>query len=83
MTEKQLDRLENKIDALDGRLDALNETLLRNTISLEIHEQRTRQLENRVEPIESHVKTVSVGLRLVGGIGFVLGLVLTIKELFF
>lgn len=62
--------IETKLEAIEAKLDELNKTLLRNTITVEQHEQRSTKLEDRFVPIEKHVFLVNglvkVGVALLG-----------------
>jgi chromosome segregation ATPase len=49
------DSLHSKLDKLDCRMDQYNETLIRNTASLDEHIRRTDLLEKKVESIEGDV----------------------------
>lgn len=53
--ETKFDKIEVKIDAIESHANSINETLIRNTISLEEHIRRTALLEQKIEPLESHV----------------------------
>lgn len=53
--DKNHESIHDKIDKMDSRLDKYNETLIRNTISLEDHILRTNLLEKKMEHVESEV----------------------------
>jgi chromosome segregation ATPase len=68
----KLEKLDDKIEKLDDKLDSVDKTLVRNTISLEIHEKRTNELEIFVKLLESELKPVK---NHVDRIKFLLGIV--------
>lgn len=51
----RFDKLEEKIDKLDEKVDAINNTLTRNTSSLEKHEYRTTLAERRMDAIDKEL----------------------------
>jgi hypothetical protein len=53
--DKNADQLHLKIDKMDKRFDDYNETLVRNTVSLEEHIKRTNLLENKVGAVEDEI----------------------------
>jgi hypothetical protein len=57
------------------KLSSIEVILDRNTASLELHMKRTdlleKQLETRVSPIESHVKELRGGIKLIKGVVWV------------
>ena len=71
----QLDRIEVRQDRAEAKLDANNETLIRNTVTLEDHVKRTNLLEQELKPIKSHVTFVNWTAKgLIALIGAVSGL---------
>jgi hypothetical protein len=46
------------LDRLDGRLDTVDQTLVRNTVSLEEHIKRTNMLEEHVKGLEKELTPV-------------------------
>jgi hypothetical protein len=53
--EAQLEKLDDKLDKLVEHVGSIDKTLVRNTVTLEVHVKRTNALENRMEPVEVHV----------------------------
>lgn len=51
MRDEEFKFIVGKLDKLDDRLDAQNETLIRNTVSLETHIKRTDLLEKQIKPL--------------------------------
>lgn len=54
----ELKRLGKDANYIHQQLVQINETLLRNTVSLEEHMKRTNLLEDKIEHIDTHVKKV-------------------------
>lgn len=52
------DKLETKIDSLSNKMDKMNDTLIRNTVSLEQHEYRTTLAEKRLNQIEADIAPI-------------------------
>jgi hypothetical protein len=80
--EKKFERMESKIDKIDERLDSIDKTLAVNTESLKEHMRRTEMLENTVIPIKTHVNQLQGGIKLLGIISLILGIVLSLYNLF-
>jgi uncharacterized protein YdcH (DUF465 family) len=86
----KLDQLDSKVDTkfdrVEERLDSLDQTMTRNTSSLQEHMRRTELLEKAQEemkPIKT-VYTVAWGLvKVVGAIGVLLGLVASVLKFLF
>ena len=53
-----MDKILDKLDKLDDRLNDIDKTLIRNTISLEMHIKRTDELEKHVKLLEEQVNPV-------------------------
>jgi len=67
--------IRGKMDDLEGHVGEINKTLAVNTTLLDEHIKRTNQLEEKLEPVEDHVKSVHAllfaakwGVGLGGGI---------------
>lgn len=58
----------SKLDKIDGRMDKMNETLIRNTISLEDHIARTNLLEAEIKPIKKIYSYLVAGCAVIGAI---------------
>ena len=56
--DKTHDLLHEKLDKLDSRLDEYNDTLVKNTCSLEEHIRRTNILEEKVDLVEEDVRAI-------------------------
>jgi hypothetical protein len=54
----QIERLDSKISKTDEKIGNIEVILARNTTSLEEHIKRTNILEQKLEPVETHVKHV-------------------------
>ena len=71
-------RIENKLDDIKDDINEIKITLSENTISLVEHMRRTKQLEERVEPIERrHIElmgSIKVFGWFIASISFLAGL---------
>ena len=83
-----LNKLEDKLDKIGDRLSAIDNTLTRNTTSLEHHIKRTDLLEEQVakvtesiEPIKRHVAMVNGGVKLLSILAAILAAALSIRGL--
>lgn len=74
MSDDRLERIEVKIDKIATRMGNVDVTLAKQHVSLTEHIKRTKQLEDRVEPIERKVWAVDGVLKLVGILGIVFGI---------
>ncbi len=74
--QEQLDYIVQKLDKMDDKQDQMNETLVRNTLTVELHEKRSTALEGmvqgvikeRVIPIENHVALVNLLVKIAVGL---------------
>lgn len=76
-----LERILNKVDALDGHLDSISQTLAKQEVQLAEHLRRTNNIEARLEPIDTHVKHVAGGFKLVAGTSIVVSIVVALAGL--
>lgn len=60
---------------IKNELKSMNDTLLRNTVSLEIHEKRTTLAEKRIDKLEDQSKWV-IGLIFTSTVGILVKLFL-------
>lgn len=81
-SNKMLERILDKVDSLDNHLDNINQTLVKQEEQLAYHIHRTNLLEKKIEPIDAHVKQVNGGLKLLGIISVVVGIVAAVLGLF-
>lgn len=79
--ESKVDRLDSKVDRLDERVDSIDRTLAVNTESLREHMRRTALIEDDIKPIKKHVAMLEGGLKLVGIVSLVIGLLIGIATL--
>lgn len=77
----QLISLNSKIDSLDDRVDNVDKTLIKQELQLAEHIRRTNQNEQMIKdlrsdlkPVEDHVKYVSGGMKLLGLISLLAGI---------
>ena len=78
MNESQLDRIENKVDIVT------RETI-ENTTHLKDHMRRTRNIEERMVPVEAHIARwagIGKGLTIVGSLLLMAAAVIKILEYF-
>ena len=47
--------MKEQLDKIDQKLGTMNETLIRNTVTLEEHVRRTNLLEDKMQHVEHHV----------------------------
>jgi archaellum component FlaC len=75
MQDESLTRIENKLDKVQDKIGAIDVTLASQHVSLVEHIRRTELLEKDVAPIKKHVAMVHGGLKLVGLISLIAGIV--------
>lgn len=84
--QEQLNYIVQKLDKLDEKQDVMAETLYRNTITVEQHEQRSTQLETRLIPLERTQAILSIVVKLVvitaSSLTAILGILVALKSLF-
>lgn len=80
-----LERLEGKLDKQQEHIHEIDKTLVRNTASLEEHMKRTEMNEEAIEllreelkPVRTHVNHVEGGIKLIGLVSLILGVVAAI-----
>ena len=76
--DKRLERIEKKIDDTLEHMSNIDVTLAMQHVSLAEHIRRTELLENDIIPIKSHVAMVHGGLKVLGVIALVLGIIVSI-----
>lgn len=71
MDDRRLERIEAKMDDIADHTASIDITLAKQSIILAEHIRRTEILEEKLEPVETHVKLVNAILKLsgVGGLG--------------
>lgn len=67
MSDDDVKYIREGVDKVKENLLAVNIQLARYNTTLEEHTRRTTNLENRVEPIETHVRNVSFLFKLIAG----------------
>jgi hypothetical protein len=81
----KFDELHTRLDNLDKKQDEMNETLVRNTVSLEVHVKRTDMLEAEIKPMKSFMTVVNAGLKIIGAgavlVSLVTGIIQIVKIL--
>lgn len=71
-----------KLEKMDSRLDSIDKTLVKQEVNLDNHIKRTDLLEKHtdklfreLEPIKKHVNHVEGGMKLLGLLSLVIGVV--------
>ena len=77
----KFDELHTRLDHLDKKQDEMNETLVRNTVSLELHIKRCDLLEAKIVPIEKHVDLINASLKAIGGLAVLISVVTGIAKI--
>lgn len=72
---------EAKIDKILEKIHSIDITMARNTASLEAHMKRTDLLEKKLEPVENHVSMINAGVKLLGAVGAIIGIFVTLYKL--
>jgi predicted nuclease with TOPRIM domain len=75
MSDKKLERIEDKIDHIQEKISSIDVTLAKQHESLEIHIKRTNILEQKLEPVENHVVAVNTVLKVIGFSALALGII--------
>ena len=80
-------QIEAKLDKIATDISEINQTLIRNTVSLEYHVKRTDLAEARMEaiasdlkPIQEHVSKVHGALKLLSILAVVLAIAASIRS---
>jgi archaellum component FlaC len=69
MKKLDLDRFENKIDSIHDRLGSIDVTLAKQSVILDEHVKRTNLLEQKLEPVETYIKTIKSVVKIISFIG--------------
>lgn len=77
----EFDNINKKLDIIDEKLGKVDVTLAVNTQSLIEHTRRTKNLEDRVEPIEKHVLMINAFAKICAGLVATAGFVLVVLEI--
>lgn len=73
---------QNKLDYIAENIGAINKTLEFQAKQLEEHIKRTSLLEERLQPIEDHVKFIQGLMRLIAYCATIAGLILSYIQVF-
>ena len=73
--DEHFNRILDKLDKHDESLARINETLLRNTISLESHMKRTEQIEKLVIPMHKVYVWGSLSIKILGVLAVVVSII--------
>lgn len=63
------------LEGMDKRLDSIDITLARQAKDLEYHIKRTDLLEAEVKPIREHVTLITTGVKILMGLGALIGFI--------
>lgn len=77
--DKRLERIEVKLDDTNDHLAKIDVTLTAQHISLKEHIRRTNLIEEQLVPISKHVNMVKGALALIGLIGTITAIYMTVK----
>jgi len=80
MSDK-IDRVLEKLDTLDGRVDNIDVTMAKQSVILDEHVRRTNILEEELRPIKKHVGMVNAIVKILIGVGGLVGFLATLKAL--
>lgn len=63
------------LEGMDKRLDSIDITLVKQAKDLEYHIKRTDLLQDEVKPIKEHVTLVTTGIKIIMGMGALIGFI--------
>lgn len=63
------------LEGMDKRLDSIDITLAKQAKDLEYHIKRTDLLQDEMKPIKEHVTLVKASIKIIMGIGAVIGFI--------
>lgn len=81
MSEHPLNRIENKLDKMAEDISEIKVTLGKQHVVLVQHESRSTKLETIVAVVQKKVSMFEGALKLIGGLGVILGIIEAIKAL--
>lgn len=81
MDDQRIARIEDKVDDVQRTVGSINVTLAAQHESLKEHMRRTQLLEDAVGPITKHVSHVEGGLKLLGVLTVLVGVITGVFEL--
>lgn len=81
-SDSEMAEVKQLILKLDDRLDSVDKTLVKQEANLSEHMRRTALLEDEIKPLKKHVWMFEGGLKLLGIISLVGGLVGGLLRLF-
>jgi len=79
MSDDRLKRIEDKVDKVVDQISEVNITLAKQHVSLKEHIRRTALLEDKMEPIDRHVKMVNGAVKLLLIISALAGIYMVFK----
>jgi hypothetical protein len=72
--ERNPNRILDKLDAMDAKLHSIDKTLVKQEENLAEHMRRTKLLEDKLQPVEDHVKYMHGALKLLIVVSIVFGI---------
>ena len=79
--KKQLEKISDKLETIDTRINNIDKTLVKQEAQLAEHIRRTNLLEQKLEPIDTHVKMVNGAFKFIVILSLVLGIVTAIIKI--
>lgn len=73
-----MDEIKKEIKEIQRSLNNIDVTLAKQHVSLEEHIRRTNLLEQKLEPIDTHVKMVNGAFKFIGILSLIVGIVVSL-----
>ena len=80
--DADMQRVIEKLDKLDERLDSVDKTLIKQESNLSEHMRRTKLLEEKMEPVESHVRSIHSVMKFLMKALVIFGILAGVAKLF-
>jgi uncharacterized coiled-coil protein SlyX len=78
--DNRFDKIDSKLDDVSHAIHNIDKTLVRQEEQLAYHIKRTNLLEEKMQPVESHVAAVNVVLKLVGFLAVLISITTAIAK---
>lgn len=78
-TNERFSRMEDKIDKVIEKISSIDKTLVKQSVILDEHVKRSTQLENRMDPVETHVKMINGVIKFILLVSAIAGIVAVFK----
>lgn len=79
--KSKLDQISEDVSEIKDRMSSIDKTLVKQQVILDEHIRRTSNLEERVEPLETHKKHFDGVMRFIGGLSVILGLIASVLKI--